>query len=145
MLMKNYGLLIILSILFSCSNFDDEMSSHLNQRPESGSLFYSSAKKITTGSLRIDAPNVKYNQTISFVAKCSKLGCVSLSHGDNTPYSNGKICIDSVNLTIYNSLLDVDGVYPHGLTFCDNISIRIEQGEYTDAVVNIQTNGGGVF
>jgi lysophospholipase L1-like esterase len=104
-------------------------------------FFSTKSDNLTSGSLSIDVPNVKYNQTIGFLAKVNSFGKITLSHGKST-YAAGLVDIDGTNITTYTTVPHVEGIYPHGLSINTYIEVLISQTDTTTAMLRIRTLGG---
>lgn len=86
------------------------------------------ADTLTDGNISLDAPDVKWGQTISFWARVTTMGKITLSHG-KTSSSAGIVDIDGTNITTYTSIPTQQEVVPHGLTIASFIEITLSQKE----------------
>lgn len=121
--------------------YEDYMSV-LEPRKRFNKFFSAKATQLTTGSLSIDAPNVKYNQTIGFsVFKVESFSKITLSHGKRT-YAAGMVDIDTENITTYNSVPNVVDTIPHNLNIKTFLEVLIAQKDEAMAKLYIRTSGG---
>ena len=108
------------------------------------SLFKESiANALTDGNISLDVPNVKWGQTISFWARVTTMGKITLSHG-KVLYAAGMVDIDGTNITTYTSTSTQQEVVPHGLTIASFIEVTLSQKEVGEKniMLYIRTLGG---
>ena len=104
-------------------------------------FFSAKADSLTSGSLSVDVPNIKYNQTIGFYAKVNSFGKITLSHGKRI-YAAGMVDIDGENIITYNTVPQEAGTYAHGLNINTFIEVLISQADTTTAKLYIKTLNG---
>lgn len=98
---------------------------------------------LTDGNMLLDVPNVKWGQTISFWARVTTMGKITLSHG-KVLYAAGMVDIDGTNITTYTSTPTQQEVVPHGLTITSFIEVTLSQKEVgkQNIMLYIRTLGG---
>lgn len=116
-------------------------TNHKNDVIKFNRFFNTESTSLTTGSLGIDVPNVKYSQTIGFYAKINTFNKITLSHGKTT-WAAGMVDIDNTSITTYNSIPQVVETIPHGLNINTFIEVLISQIDTEKAKLYIRTLGG---
>lgn len=98
-------------------------------------------------SIQLDVPDIKQNNRIAFYGKLGSFSSITISHGITAVYASGYIVVDNENVSAYSYTTQevLNGIYSHGLTFKDFVSVEIKVNNNLSADVTITTGNGGIF